>query len=67
MNQHTATELRTIASVLEFLEDIDNDGDHNVSLTGLLDVFKGERKTGEIKICDYVWNYIPAQETKENE
>jgi hypothetical protein len=70
MSQHTATELRVIAELLDAMTKFESDYSHPFTLAGSLDVSDGEGnpKAGELQISDGVWHYVPAtQEAKENE
>jgi hypothetical protein len=70
MAQHSASELRAIAELLDAIIKFESDYSHPLTLTGSLDVSDGEGKpkAGEIQISDGVWRYVPTtQETKENE
>jgi hypothetical protein len=70
MTQHSATELKAIAELLDAITKFESDYSHPLTLSGSLDVSDGEGnpKAGELQISDGVWRYIPTtQETKENE
>ena len=70
MTQHSATELKAIAELLDAITKFESDYSHPLTLSGSLDVSDGDGnpKAGELQISDGVWRYIPTtQETKENE
>jgi len=70
MTQHSASELRAIAELLDAMTKFESDYSHPLTLAGSLDVsdVDGNPKAGELQISDGVWHYVPtAQETKENE
>ena len=67
MAQHSASELRAIAELLDAIEKFQCDSSHDLILTGNLNV-EGLTcpTTGEIQITGDNWHYV-TQETKENE
>jgi len=69
MAQHSATELRAIAELLDAIEKFQCDSSHDLILTGSLNVEGlSNPTTGDIQITGDNWHYVPtAQETKESE
>jgi hypothetical protein len=70
MSQHTATELRAIAELLDAITKLQSDYSHPLILTGTLNVLgSGEDlETGQLRVTDEGSYYVPTtQETKENE
>jgi hypothetical protein len=68
MTQHSASELRAIADVLERLETANADKSHELFFTGKIEVFWVDQKIGEMSVAEDHWDYVPStQETKENE
>ena len=67
MTQHTASQLRAIAELLDAIEKFQCDSSHDLILTGNLSVEGLEDlATGQIQITNDNWHYV-TQETKENE
>jgi len=67
MTQHSASELRAIAELLDAIEKFQCDSSHDLILIGNLNV-EVFAKTGQIQITNDNWHYVPtAQESKENE
>jgi len=70
MTQHSATELRAIAELLDAITKFESDYSHLLTLAGTLYVSDEDSTTraGQLQISDGFWRYVPtAQETKENE
>jgi len=70
MTQHSASDLRAIAELLDAIEKFQCDSSHDLVLTGSLDVFDGlaNPRIGQMQITNDNWHYVPtAQEIKENE
>jgi hypothetical protein len=70
MTQHSATELKAIAELLDAITKFESDYSHPLTLAGSLSFLSedGFTKAGQLQISDGVWRYVPtAEETKENE
>jgi hypothetical protein len=70
MSQHTATELRAIAELLDAIAKFQSDYSHSLTLTGALNVLDADEEieTGQLRVSDEGSYYVPTtQETKENE
>jgi hypothetical protein len=70
MSQHTATELRAIAELLDAITKLQSDYSHPLTLTGTLNVLGSDEdlETGQLRVTDEGSYYVPTtQETKENE
>jgi glucokinase len=65
MAQHSATDLRAIAELLEAITKFQSDYSHDLILTGSINV-EGILSNGQIQITNDTWHYV-TQETKENE
>jgi hypothetical protein len=67
MEQHSASELRAIAELLDAIEKFQCDSSHDLILIGRISISDVE-KIAELQITEDNWCYTPsAQETKENE
>jgi hypothetical protein len=70
MSQHTATELRVIAELLDAIAKFQSDYSHSLTLTGVLNVLDADEEieTGQLRVSDEGSYYVPTiEETKENE
>ena len=69
MTQHSASDLRAIAELLDAMAKFQSDYSHPFTLAGSLHVLDGDdNKAGELQIRDGVWHYVPTtQETKIDE
>ena len=70
MSQHTATELRAIAELLDAITKLQSDYSHPLTLTGTLNVLGSDEdlETGQLRVTDEGSYYVPTiEETKENE
>jgi hypothetical protein len=70
MSQHTATELRAIAELLDAIAKFQSDYSHPLTLTGALNVLDADEEieTGQLRVSDEGSYYVPTiEETKENE
>jgi hypothetical protein len=70
MSQHTATDMKAIAELLDAIAKFQSDYSHSLTLTGALNVLDADEdfETGQLRVSDEGSYYVPsAQETKENE
>ena len=70
MSQHTATDMRVIAELLDAIAKFQSDFSHSLTLTGVLNVLDADEEieTGQLRVSDEGSYYVPTtQETKENE
>ena len=70
MSQHTATDMRVIAELLDAIAKFQSDSSHSLILTGTLSVLDQyeDLERGQLSVSDEGCYYVPTtQETKENE
>jgi len=70
MSQHTATDMKAIAELLDAIAKFQSDYSHSLTLTGALNVLDADEEieTGQLRVTDEGSYYVPTiEETKENE
>ena len=70
MSQHTATDMKAIAELLDAIAKFQSDYSHRLTLTGTLNVLDSNKglETGQLRVTDESSYYVPTiEETKKNE
>jgi hypothetical protein len=70
MSQHTATDMKAIAELLDAIAKFQSDYSHSLTLTGALNVLDSgeDLEIGQLRVTDKGSYYVPTiEESKENE